>query len=192
MKFEGIRAGFAMTGSFCTFSQVLPQIEKLCLSGCKVTPIMSECAASTDTRFGKASDFIEKIEEITGEKIIKTIKEAEPIGPRGLLDILIVAPCTGNSMAKIANGICDSSVTMAAKAHLRNGRPILIAPSSNDALSGGAKNIGALLNMKNVFFVPFGQDDCIKKPTSLVAKMEEILPAMESALLGKQIQPILK
>ena len=191
MEFKNIRIGFALTGSFCTFSAVLPQIKKLCECGAAVTPIMSECAAKTDTRFGKAADFAEEIEKMTGNKILKTVRDAEPIGPRALLDILIIAPCTGNTLGKIANGIWDSSVTMAAKAHMINGRPLLIAPSTNDGLAAGAKNIGTLLNMKNVFFVPFGQDDFEKKPTSLVADMEMILPACGMALSGKQIQPVL-
>ena len=192
MELEGIRVGFALTGSFCTFSAVLPQIKKLCDSGAAVTPIMSECAAGTDTRFGKAADFINEIEKTTGHSVLKSIKDVEPIGPRQLLDILIIAPCTGNTLGKIANGIYDSAPTVAAKAHLRNGRPLLLAVSTNDGLSSGAKNIGALLNTKNVFFVPFGQDDFGKKPTSLIADMEKIVPACKMALYRKQLQPILK
>lgn len=192
MELEGIRVGFALTGSFCTFSAVLPQIKKLCDSGAAVTPIMSECAAGTDTRFGKAADFINEIEKTTGHSVLKSIKDVEPIGPRQLLDILIIAPCTGNTLGKIANGIYDSAPTVAAKAHLRNGRPLLLAVSTNDGLSSGAKNIGALLNTKNVFFVPFGQDDFEKKPTSLIADMEKIVPACTMALYRKQLQPILR
>ena len=192
MDVKGIRVGFALTGSFCTFSAVLPQIKNLCEMGADVLPLMSYKAYSTDTRFGKAKDIVSSIEEITGKKVLKSVEEAEPIGPRELLDILIVAPCTGNTLGKIANGVTDTSVTMAVKAHLRNGRPVLLAVSTNDGLSGSAKNIGALLNTKNMFFVPFGQDDHIKKPTSLVADMGLILPSCEMALEGKQIQPVIK
>ncbi len=192
MDLSGITAGFALTGSFCTFSAVLPQIENLKCSGARVVPIMSPAAANTDTRFGTAEDFRRQIEAITEEKILTTIYEVEPIGPKKLLDILIVAPCTGNTLAKLANGIADTSVTMAAKSHLRNGRPVLLAVSTNDGLANAAKNIGHLLNAKNMFFVPFGQDDPAGKPTSLVAKMDMLVPAAYSALLGRQLQPLLK
>jgi len=191
MDLADIRVGFALTGSFCTFSAVLPQIKNLCETGANVTPIMSGAAYTTDTRFGKAEDFISEIEKMTGKTVLKTVREVEPIGPRGLLDILIVAPCTGNTLGKLAGAITDTSVTMAAKAHLRNGRPLLIAVSTNDGLSGSAKNIGTLLNTQNVFFVPFGQDDYQKKPTSLVADMSMIIPALKTALHRKQIQPLL-
>lgn len=191
MNTDGIKIGFALTGSFCTFSAVIPEIKKLCDSGAIVTPIMSEVAYSTDTRFGKAKGFVSEIEEITGNKVLKTISEVEPIGPKKLLDILIIAPCTGNTLSKIANAVTDSSVTMAAKAHLRNGKPLLIAVSTNDGLSGSAKNIGVLLGRENMYFVPFGQDDHIGKPTSLVADMGLIKEACEEALDRKQIQPIL-
>jgi len=192
MNINGKRIGFALTGSFCTFSAVIPQMKKLCESGADVLPIMSRKAYTTDTRFGKAADFVAEVESITGKKVIKTVAEAEPIGPKGLLDILIVAPCTGNTLGKIANGVTDTSVTMAVKAHLRNGKPVLLAVSTNDGLAGSAKNIGTLLNTKNIFFVPFGQDDHVKKPTSLVADMGLILPSCEMALEGKQIQPVIK
>lgn len=183
--------GFALTGSFCTFSKVLKELEKVAETGANVVPIMSEMAYSTDTRFGTAESFISRIEEICHNPIIKTVKEAEPIGPKGYLDILVIAPCTGNTLAKLASGIADSSVTMAAKAHLRNQKPVVIAPSTNDGLGNAAKNIGVLLNNKNLYFVPFGQDDHVKKPNSLVADMTKILPSLERALDGEQLQPIL-
>lgn len=183
--------GFALTGSFCTFKKVIPEIQKLKNLGVNIIPIMSENASSTDTRFGKATDFINEIEEITKNKVITSIKDAEPIGPKKLLDALIVAPCTGNSISKMANGIADTTVTLAVKSHLRNLRPVLIAISTNDGLSSNAKNIGVLANKKNIYFVPFGQDDFKEKENSLVAKMDLIIPALEKALEGKQIQPVL-
>ena len=191
MDLSGITAGFALTGSFCTFSAVLPEMENLKLAGAKIIPIMSPVASATDTRFGTAAFFRERIETIAEAEIITTVDKAEPIGPKKLLDILIVAPCTGNTLAKIANGITDTSVTMAVKAHLRNARPVLLAVSTNDGLSGAAKNIGLLMNAKNIFFVPFGQDDPAKKPTSLVADMKSIVPAAGAALLNRQMQPML-
>ena len=192
MDLSGTRVGFALTGSFCTFSAVLPELTSFVETGAKVLPIMSTFAAGTDTRFGTASAFRETIEKVCGEKIIATITGAEPIGPKKLLDILVIAPCTGNTLAKLAYGIADSPVTMAAKAHLRNARPLVLAVSTNDGLAGAAKNIGALLNTKNMYFVPFGQDDPIGKPTSLVAHMGLLLPTVEAALSGMQLQPILR
>ena len=186
-----VRVGFALCGSFCTFSQVVPQIKNLVMDGADVTPIMSPIASSTDTRFGKAKNFRDSIEEICNKKIITTIHDAEPIGPKKLLDILIIEPCTGNTLAKLANGITDTSVTMAAKAHLRNNRPVLIAVSTNDGLSMAAKNIGILQNCKNVYFVPYKQDDPYKKPTSLVADFDKTILAMHAALEKSQIQPLL-
>ncbi len=183
--------GFALTGSFCTFHKVIPEIRKLKAVCKNIIPIMSETSYKTDTRFGKASDFINEIEEITGNKIISTVNAAEPIGPKKLLDVLIVAPCTGNSVSKIANGIADTSVTLAVKSHLRNLRPVVIAVSTNDGLSNNAKNIGVLANKKNVFFVPFGQDDFKEKENSVVAKMDLIIPTTEKALELKQLQPVL-
>jgi len=152
---------------------------------------MSENAQKTDTRFGKAQDFIKELEQITGNPLINSIDTAEPIGPKALLDILVIAPCTGNTLGKLANGITDTCVTMAAKAHLRNGRPVVIAVSTNDGLGANAKNIGLLLNTKNIYFVPFGQDDPQKKCNSEVAHMDMIIPTIENALQGKQIQPVL-
>lgn len=186
-----VRVGLAITGSFCTFSSVVNQIPLLINGGFDITPIMSDMSYSTDTRFGMAKDFIDSIEKLTGKKIIHTIKEVEPIGPKDLLDILVIAPCTGNTMGKLANGITDTSVTMAAKAHLRNQKPLVISVSSNDALGASARNIGQLLNAKNVYFVPFKQDDFLKKPTSMVANIELILPTIYAALEGKQLEPII-
>ncbi len=191
MDWENKTIGFAMCGSFCTFKKAVSAMEKLKATGADVVPIMSDVSYSTDTRFGKAEDFINQIKQITGRDIIHTIKEAEPIGPKKLLDMLIVLPCTGNTLAKLAAGIADTSVTMAVKAHLRNQRPVLIAVSTNDGLGGAAKNIGSLLNSKNVYFIPFAQDDCIHKPTSLVADFDKVTDTAEMAFEGKQIQPIL-
>lgn len=183
-------AGFALTGSFCTFSKAIPQIEKLKNAGFDVIPIMSYAAYETDTRFGLAGDFRDSIIKITGHEIIHTIKDAEPIGPSAMLDVLVIAPVTGNTIAKISNGINDTPVTMAAKAHLRNNRPLVLAVSTNDALSSAAQNIGRLLNVKNIYFVPMSQDNAVKKPASVVADFEKIVPAVESALEGKQFQPV--
>jgi dipicolinate synthase subunit B len=191
MLLDGVRVGFAITGSFCTFSKIIPQIENLVNEGADVIPIISESVNKFDTRFNTADDFKNKLQLITGKAPINTIVGAEPIGPKALLDILIVAPCTGNTIAKIANAITDGPVTMACKAHLRNMRPVVIAVSTNDGLSANAKNIGTLLAMKNVYMVPFGQDDPIKKCTSLVADFDKILPAVISALSNKQLQPML-
>ena len=191
MELKEKKIGFAVCGSFCTFSKVMPQLKELVESGAEVYPIMSEMAYSTDTRFGKSADFIKYMEETTGKKILNTVQGAEPIGPKGYLDALVIAPCTGNTISKIANGITDSCVSMAAKANLRNRRPLVIAVSTNDALGANAKNIGTLLNCQNVYFVPFGQDDCVKKPDTLVADMTKIVPTLEHALCGIQMQPII-
>ena len=156
-----------------------------------IVPIVSECTAATDTRFGKAHDLMREMERICDRRVIPSIEAAEPIGPKKLLDLLIIAPCTGNTLGKLAAGITDTSVTMAAKAHLRNGRPVLIALSTNDGLSASAHNIGTLLTRKNIFFVPFGQDDPEHKPTSLTADFSLIVPAAQAALEGRQLQPIL-
>lgn len=184
--------GFAMTGSFCTLSQIMPQVERLVQAGANVIPVLSETVNGTDTRFGTAEEWRERLESITGKTPLVGVKETEPFGPKGLLDLLIVAPCTGNTLGKLANGITDTGVTMAVKAHLRNERPVVLAVSTNDGLGAAAKNIGALLNMKQIYFVPFGQDDPEKKPRSLVAKMDLILEAAALALNGIQIQPICK
>lgn len=185
-----VRLGFAMCGSFCTFQTVLRQLERLA-EEYDVQPILSQAAYSTDTRFGTAEGFRSRIEDICGKKIFHTLREVEPFGPKGLLDVLVIAPCTGNTIGKLANGISDTPVTLAAKAHLRNGRPVVIAVSSNDALSGNAKNFGHLLNVRHLFFVPFRQDDPFGKPTSLVADMSKIPETVRLALKGEQIQPLL-
>ncbi|MFA7636436.1 MAG: dipicolinate synthase subunit B [Monoglobales bacterium] len=191
MTLNGLDVGFALTGSFCTMSKAIEQAGILAESGANVFPIMSEMAACTDTRFGSAEYFKSQLIEITGNQIICTIKDAEPIGPKKLFDALIVAPCTGNTLSKLAAGITDSSVTMAVKAHLRNGRPLLIAIATNDALGASYRNIGQLQNVKNVFFVPYGQDDPIKKHTSMIADFSMVKPALEAALSGVQLQPVL-
>ncbi len=184
--------GFALTGSFCTLDQVLVEMEKLKKEGANIVPIISEAVSRTDTRFGKARDWKERIKEITGKEPIETIKDVEPIGPSSLLDVLLVAPCTGNTLAKIANGITDTPVTMAVKAQLRNQKPVVIAISTNDGLNFNARNLGLLLRSRNIYFVPFGQDDPVKKSTSLIAKFEKIIPAVKEALEGRQIQPVLE
>lgn len=183
--------GFALCGSFCTFDKAVRQIETLTERGYNVIPIMSPAAYSTDTRFGAAKEFTDKIKDITGNGIIHTITEAEPIGPKMLLDALIVAPCTGNTLGKLANGVTDTCVVLAVKAHLRNQRPVIIAVSTNDALGASAKNIGALMNMKNLYFVPMRQDDYINKPNSIVADFEKIPETLEAALDSKQLQPVI-
>lgn len=183
--------GFALCGSFCTFKKVIPQIETLVSLGYNVIPIMSGVSYSTDTRFGKAEDFIKQIEDITGKKIIHTICGAEPIGPKMLLDALVIAPCTGNTLGKMANGITDTSVTLSAKAHLRNSRPVIIAVSTNDALGAAAKNIGLLMNSKNIYFVPMRQDDPLNKPNSIVADFTKIPETLDFVLTnGKQNEPL--
>lgn len=184
--------GFALCGSFCTFSRAIPQMQLLAEQGYKIIPIMSETAYTTDTRFGTAQGFIDKIEEITGSKIIHTISQAEPIGPKKMCDLLIVAPCTGNTLSKICNAITDTCVTMAVKSHLRIGRPVLISIATNDGLGASAQNIGKMLNTKNVFMTPFSQDDPENKPNSLVSHFEQLVPCAELALIGKQMQPIFK
>lgn len=184
--------GFALCGSFCTFKKVIPQMKKLVSEGYRVIPIMSHTAYTTDTRFGKSCDFNEEIEQICKEKVIYTINGAEPIGPKELLDVLVIAPCTGNTLGKLANGISDTSVTLATKAHLRNQRPVIIAVSTNDALGTSAKNIGTLMNSKNIYFVPMRQDDYINKPNSIVADFDYIPDTVREVLAtNQQPQPIL-
>ena len=191
MKFDGIKVGFILTGSFCTFSKTIPKIKELINMGANVLPIMSFNAYKMDTKFGKAIDFINEIEEITKIKIVHTIQDAEPIGPKKLTDIMIVAPASGNTMAKLANDIIDTPAVMAAKSHLRNSNPLIIAPSTNNGLTGNAENIGKLLNRKNYYFVPFKQDNPITKPGSIVFDENYIIKTIEYALRGEQIQPIL-
>lgn len=183
--------GYALCGSFCTFSKTIPQIKELVNRGYKVLPIMSETAYTTDTRFGKAEEFISEIESITENKVIHTVSGAEPIGPKKMCDLLVVAPCTGNTIAKLANGITDTSVTMAVKSHLRIKRPVLLCIATNDGLGASAQNIGKLLNTRNVYFVPFGQDDFENKPNSLVADFAQIPKCVRHALLGNQTQPVI-
>lgn len=182
--------GFAMCGSFCTFHSIFPVLETIAKAH-NVIPILSANVCTIDSRFGTASDHIQRLTEICGKAPLCTIADVEPIGPKKLLDALIIAPCTGNTLAKLAHSIADTPVTMAAKSHLRNSRPVLIAVSTNDALAGAAENIGRLLARKNYFFVPFGQDDPVRKPTSLVADFTKIPEALALALEGNQIQPIL-
>ncbi len=191
MDIKGLNIGFAMTGSFCTFSKVVPQVERLREAGCEIFPVMSEISFATDTRFGEAKKWMDDIKKICGRDIITSIKDAEPIGPKNILDAMIIAPCTGNTISKIALGMTDTTVAMAAKASLRNDNPLIIAVSTNDGLSASLKNIGLLMNAKNIYFVPFGQDDCIKKPTSLVAKMNLIEDTLRLAVNKRQIQPVL-
>lgn len=191
MKVEGINIGFALTGSFCTFDKIIDEIQKLVNEKANVIPIFSFNASNMDSRFGEAEEWVSRIEKITGNKSIKTIQDAEPIGPKGLLDILVIAPCTGNTIAKLANAITDTPVLMAAKAHLRGMKPIVIGISTNDGLGMNAKNLGVLLNSKHYYFVPFGQDSPFVKQNSLVARMEMILPTIELALENKQIQPMI-
>jgi len=191
MSLNGVRVGLALTGSFCTFEKVYNEVEKLVKEGAKVTPIFSYNAASIDTRFGNAKDWVEKFEALTGNKSIMTIPEAEPIGPKNMFDVLLIAPCTGNTIAKLANAITDTPVLMAAKSHIRNQRPVVVAISTNDGLGMNAKNLGILLNSKHYFFIPFGQDNPIDKKNSLVAKLEYTVPALEEALSGKQLQPMI-
>ncbi|HHY47363.1 MAG TPA: dipicolinate synthase subunit B [Firmicutes bacterium] len=191
MRLSGKRIGFALTGSFCTIPEVLPQIERMVQEGADVYPILSYNAATCNTRYGKAADLIRRLEQITGKEPICTIPDAEPIGPKALLDVLVIAPCTGNTLAKLALAITDGPVTMAAKAHLRNGRPIVIGISTNDALGNNAENLGTLLATKNIFFVPFRQDDAIKKPNSLISDMTLIIDAVVAALDQKQLEPLL-
>lgn len=190
MDIRGKRIGIALTGSFCTYDKVFPQIEKLVEEGAKVTAVFSEAASGIDSRFGTAEGYLEKMEKITKSKPILTIQDAEPIGPKNLLDLLVIIPCTGNTIAKLANGITDSPVLMAAKAHMRNDAPLLLSISTNDALGINMKNIGCLLSTKNVYFVPFGQDNPEKKPNSMVAHADYLIPAIEKALEKKQYQPV--
>lgn len=184
--------GFAVCGSFCTHAKAMEALEQVKARFSTVIPIVSECTAATDTRFGPAHKLMREMERICDRRVISSIREAEPIGPKKLLDLLIIAPCTGNTLGKLACGITDTAVTMAAKAHLRNQRPLLIAPSTNDGLTASAPNLGALLSRKYIYFVPFGQDDPVKKPTSLVADFSLVADAAQAALEGRQLQPLLR
>ncbi len=191
MKLSGKRVGFAITGSFCTFQDIVEPLQSLVAAGADVYPIMSQAAHQYDTKFGASLHWRNLIEGLSGRSIIHDIVGAEPIGPGQMLDLIIVAPCTGNTLAKLANAVTDSPVTMAAKAHLRNGRPVLLAIATNDGLGQNAKNIGLLLAAKHFYFVPFGQDNARTKPTSLIADMKQIKAAAELALEETQLQPIL-
>ena len=182
--------GFALCGSYCTYAQVFPVMEQLAQTHTLI-PIFSQNAYTTDTRFGSADTNIQIVTDICGRPPLHTIAEVEPIGPKKLLDALVIAPCTGNTLAKLAHSIADTSVTMAAKSHLRNGRPVLIAVSTNDALAGAAENIGRLLGRKHYYFVPFQQDDAVQKPTSIVADLSRLSDALDAALGGHQLQPML-
>ena len=185
------RVGFAVCGSFCTYQSVLEPLKELA-DIYDVFPIVSQSVANTDTRFGGAEEYIAKLKHICKKEVISTIKDAEPIGPKKLLDMLIIAPCTGNTLAKMACGICDTPVTMAAKAHLRNSRPVLLAVSTNDGLGANALSIAQLMQRKNVFFVPFGQDGPLSKPKSLLSVMKMLPACTEAALRGEQMQPLLQ
>ena len=189
MKLQGIRIGFAVTGSFCTFAQAFSQAEYLTSQGAQLIPIFSEHAASISTRFGTAQAHVRRLEEICGRSAILTIEDAEPIGPKNMTDIMAVVPCTANTAAKLALSITDGVVTMAVKSHLRGGKPVVLALASNDALAGSLKNIGALANMRNYYFVPLRQDDVAKKPNSLVADFSRTAETIEAALDGIQLQP---
>ena len=191
MLLDEVKVGVAITGSFCTFETILIEMERLVKEGADVYPIMSYNAYNFDTRFGTAEEWKEKIRKVTGKEIISTIQDAESIGPKAYLDVIVIAPCTGNTLAKLANAITDTPVCMAWKAHLRNKKPAVVAISTNDGLGANAKNIARLLDKKNVYFVPFGQDDAIKKSTSLIAHYDMIVPTILEALEGKQIQPLL-
>ncbi len=187
---KGLRVGVALTGSFCTFTQVMPQVKRLVDMGCEVFPIMSQTVYDTDTRFGKAQDWREELEGITGRVVWHTLPDVEPIGPRKLIEVLLVAPCTGNTLAKLALGVTDTSVAMACKSQLRNERPVVLAVSTNDALAASAPNIGVLQNRKNIFFVPYKQDDPFEKPCSAVADFSLLYEAVTAAYEGTQLQPV--
>lgn len=192
MELKGRKIGVALTGSFCTYQKVFEQIKKLQEAQAEIVTIFSDASQKINSRFGEAEDFMKEAERITGKKPLLTIDQAEPIGPKSLLDLLIILPCTGNTIAKLANGITDTPVLMAAKAHLRNNKPLLISISTNDALGMNMKNIGLLLNAKNIYFVPFGQDNPEKKPNSMIAKTDLVIPAAEAALEERQYQPVIQ
>lgn len=191
MKFNECKIGLGITGSFCTFGRVKNELEKMAEAGADITPVFSFNTQITNTRFADAGKFVNEIEKICGKAGMKTIAQAEPVGPKALFDVMVIAPCTGNTLAKLCAGITDSPVLMAAKAHLRNERPLVISVSTNDALGINFKNIGYLMNMKNVYFVPFGQDDPVKKPKSMIGDMSKIPDAVEAALEGRQLQPVI-
>lgn len=189
-EIKDAKIGYAICGSFCTFRKSINQMKNLAELGADIYPIMSANAYTLDTRFGQSADFVDEIEEICGKKIIHTIPEAEPIGPKKMLDVLVISPCTGNTLAKLASGVTDTAVTLAAKAHLRNARPLIIGVSTNDALAAASKNIGLLMNCKNIYFIPMSQDDPVNKPNSIVVHFDRTAEAVRSALNGTQIQPV--
>ena len=189
-ELKDIRLGYAICGSFCTFRKTVEEMKHLVQCGADVYPIMSHNAYSLDTRFGMAADYVTEIEQICGKSVIHTIPQAEPIGPRKLLDVLVISPCTGNTLAKLASGVTDTAVTLAAKAHLRNARPLIIGVSTNDALAAAAKNIGALMNSKNIYFIPMSQDDPNGKPNSVVVHFDRTLDAVKCAMNHTQLQPV--
>ncbi len=190
MSLNNTKIGIALTGSFCTYEKVFQEIERLIENDATVYPIFSDSSQTINSRFGKADDFLQKMKSITGKDPITTIEAAEPLGPQSYLDILVIIPCTGNTIAKLANGITDTPVLMAAKGHLRNGKPLVVSLSSNDSLGMNLKNIGILMNTKNIYFVPFGQDSPNNKPNSMIAHTNLLIQTIESALEGKQIQPV--
>lgn len=191
MSWHGRTVGYALTGSHCTFAEVMPVVQRFVDEGANVIPIVSESMTRTNTRFGQADDWLRQLREITGNNIISSIVEAEPLGPKKLLDVLVIAPCTGNTTSKLANAMTDGTVLMAAKAQMRNLRPVVLAISTNDGLGLNAANIAKLLVAKNIYFVPFGQDNPVQKPNSLVACMDLVPEACEAALEGRQLQPLL-
>lgn len=191
MDFSNITIGYGITGSFCTFAKTRKEVQHLMELGANVIPVFSYNTQRMDTRFGSAKEFVEGICGITENEGIRTIQQAEPIGPNNFLDIMVIAPCTGNTAAKLANGITDTPVLMAAKAHMRNGKPLVLAVSTNDALGASFQNIGRLMNTKNIYFVPFAQDNYKSKPNSMIARMELIPETIEAALRGKQLQPVI-
>lgn len=184
--------GIGFTGSFCTYEKIFHALEELKKTGASFLPVFSDHAATLDSRFGKSAEFLARAREITGKEPITTIPQAEPIGPKGLMDIMVIAPCTGNTLSKLANGISDTPVLMAAKSHLRNNRPLVISLSTNDALGMNLKNIGILLNTKNIYFVPFGQDNYDAKPNSMTAYPELLADTINAALDSRQIQPVIQ
>lgn len=192
MCLKGKTIGIAFTGSFCTYTKAFEQLRRLAQTDAQIQTIFSDAAQTIDSRFGKAADFLAEAEQITDRPPILTISGAEPIGPSGCLDLLVILPCTGNTIAKLANGITDSPVLMAAKAHLRNEKPLLLSVSTNDALGMNMKNIGLLMNTKNIYFVPFGQDNPEKKPNSMIARTDLLLPSVVAALNGRQYQPVIQ
>lgn len=191
MNLKGMNVGVAMTGSFCTYAKMFEQLEQLVSHDINVIPILSDNSQTIECRFGTPKEYLERLETITDNKPILSINAAEPLGPKGKLDILIIAPCTGNTLAKLCHGITDTPVLMAAKGHLRNGKPLVIFLSSNDSLGINFTNIGSLLNMKNIYFVPFGQDNYMQKPNSMVSNFDLIEPTLEAAMDGIQLQPVI-